>query len=63
MSFPVIFKKSILIVFVFQLIGVMAFSKTEEQKYKAIKSEKDFEIRLYPSATMATVYLSAKSCK
>lgn len=41
----------------------MAFAKTEEQKYKVIKSEKDFEIRFYPSVTMATVYSSAKSYK
>jgi len=58
-----ILKKSLLTVLVFQMIGVMAFAKTEEQKYKVIKSEKDFEIRFYPSATLATVYLSAKSYK
>lgn len=39
----------------------MAFAKTEEQKYKVVKSEKEFEIRFYPSATLATVYSSAKS--
>lgn len=41
----------------------MSFAKTEEQKYKVIKSEKEFEIRYYPSATLATVYSSAKSYK
>ncbi|HBE39830.1 MAG TPA: SOUL heme-binding protein [Bacteroidales bacterium] len=41
----------------------MGFAKTEEQKYKVIKSEKEFEIRYYPSATLATVYSSAKSYK
>ncbi len=47
----------------FQSIGIMAFAETEEQKYKVIKSEKEFEIRYYPSATLATVYSSAKSSK
>ena len=45
------------------MFGLMAFSKTEEQKYKVIKSEKEFEIRYYPSAILATVYSSAKSYK
>jgi len=41
----------------------MAFARTEEQKYRVIKNEKEFEIRFYPSATLATVYSSAKSYK
>jgi len=41
----------------------MASVKTEEQKYKVVQSQKDFEIRFYPSATLATVYSSAKSYK
>ena len=39
----------------------MASTKTERQKYKVVHSEKEFEIRFYPSATLATVYSSAKS--
>ena len=35
----------------------------ETQPYKVIKTEKEFEIRLYPSATMATVSMKAKSYK
>jgi len=38
-------------------------SKTETQPYKIIKTEKDFEIRLYPSATMASVSMYAKTYK
>jgi hypothetical protein len=41
----------------------MAFAKTEEQRYIVVRTEKEFEIRFYPSATLATVYLSAKSYK
>jgi len=35
----------------------------ETQPYKVIKTEKEFEIRLYPSATMATVSMKAKNYK
>jgi effector-binding domain-containing protein len=38
-------------------------SKTETQPYSIIKTEKDFEIRLYPAATMASVSIDAKSYK
>lgn len=47
-------KRSISLLIFLQLTGIMAFSKTEEQKYKVARSEKEFEIRFYPSATMAT---------
>lgn len=33
----------------------------EKQKYRLVKSAKDYEIRHYPSANMATVYSSANS--
>ncbi|QOW11895.1 heme-binding protein [Kaistella flava (ex Peng et al. 2021)] len=36
-------------------------AKTETQPYQVIKKEKDFEIRRYPPATMATVSMDAKS--
>lgn len=39
----------------------MASGKTEEQKYTVISSNKEFEIRFYPSATLATVYSTANS--
>lgn len=39
----------------------MAYANTEEQKYTVLKSEKDFEIRFYPSAILATIHSDAKS--
>ena len=47
------------------LISQLYFSieKTETQPYRVVKTEKDFEIRHYPSATMATVTMGAKSYK
>ena len=39
---------------------VMA-SSIEKQKYRLVRSEKEYEIRHYPPAMLATVYSSAKS--
>lgn len=36
-------------------------SSIEKQKYRLVESEKEYEIRYYPSAMLATVYSSAKS--
>ncbi len=49
------------LVIISQIYFTMA--KTETQAYKIIKTQKDFEIRLYPSATMATVAMGAKTYK
>ena len=49
------------LVIISQLYFTMA--KTETQPYRIIKTEKDFEIRLYPSATIATVSMDAKTYK
>jgi hypothetical protein len=38
-------------------------AKTEEQKYRVIKAEKEFEIRFYPSTNIAMVYSDADSYK
>ena len=38
-------------------------AKTETQRYQVITKEKDFEIRLYPSATMATITMDATTYK
>lgn len=46
-----------------QSFTLMSSNKTEEQKYTVVLKEKDFEIRFYPSATVATVHSSAKSYK
>jgi hypothetical protein len=39
----------------------MAFAVTEKQKYRSVHTEKEFEIRFYPSAILATVYSDARS--
>jgi hypothetical protein len=41
----------------------MASKKTETQAYKVIKVEKEFEIRFYPSTTIAMITSSAKTYK
>jgi len=41
----------------------MSANKTEEQKYTVVLKEKDFEIRFYPSATVATINSQAKTYK
>ena len=41
----------------------MATKKSETQLYKVIRKEKEFEIRFYPSATMAMITSSAKTYK
>lgn len=47
----------------FQIYATMATQQTETQTYKVIKSEKDFEIRYYPSTTMAMITSTAKTFK
>ena len=56
------FSKRILIILllVIHTYTIMA-STTERQKYRLVQSEKAFNIRYYPSATLATVYTSANS--
>jgi hypothetical protein len=39
----------------------MPIVKTEEQKYSLIQKYRDFEIRFYPSATLATINSDAKT--
>jgi len=41
----------------------MASQKTESQKYSLIKQDREFEIRYYPSATMAKISSTAKTYK
>ena len=47
----------------FQSLTNMAFAVTEKQKYKVVFSEKEFEVRFYPSAILATVYSDARNYK
>ncbi len=54
---------AIFIMVLFQSFTIMSANKTEEQKYTVILKEKDFEIRFYPSATVATIHSDAKSYK
>ncbi len=54
---------SIFLLFSFQTFTTMALGQTEKQKYDIVYSEKEFEIRFYPSTTLATVYSSANSYK
>ena len=52
----------IVVVFiVFQIYTSMATGKSETQVYKVIKEEKMFEIRYYPSVTMASISSSART--
>jgi SOUL heme-binding protein len=45
----------------FQIYTVMSTNKTETQAYKQIRTDGNFEIRYYPSATMAMITSTAKS--
>jgi hypothetical protein len=51
------------ILIIIQINSIMAANNTETQAYRIIKTEKDFEFRFYPPATLATVTSSAKSYK
>jgi hypothetical protein len=51
----------ILLTLLLQSFIVMSTNKTEEQKYSIIQKYKDFEIRYYPSVTIATINSSAKT--
>jgi hypothetical protein len=62
-TFLIILSSLAILFIIFQSYTTMATNKSEEQPYKVIKKEKDFEIRFYPSVTMATVTSSAKSYK
>jgi hypothetical protein len=48
---------------VFQIYISMETGKTETQLYKVIREENNFEIRFYPSTTMAAITSSAKTYK
>jgi hypothetical protein len=51
----------IVLIVVIQLFTMMSTNKTEEQKYSLIRKFKQFEIRFYPSATIATIQSNAKT--
>lgn len=62
-SFIVVTTIAIILVVLFQSFTIMSVNKTEEQKYTLIFKDKDFEIRFYPSATVATINSDAKTYK
>ena len=49
------------IILLLQTFTIMSTNKTEEQKYSLVRKYKDFEIRFYPSATIATISSNAKT--
>ena len=51
----------LLLFIIFQSFMAFSTSKIERQQYQVIKKEKDFEIRFYPPATMATIRSAARS--
>ena len=56
------FSIGMVVVFVlFQYFSIMSTNNTEEQKYKVVRAYEDFEIRFYPSATIATITSDAKT--
>ena len=62
-TFIVVTAIAIVIIVVFQSFTLMSTNKTEEQKYTVILKDQDFEIRFYPSATVATINSNAKTYK
>jgi hypothetical protein len=62
-TFIILTSIAIIIVLILQSLTLMSSNKTEEQKYSVIQKDKDFEIRFYPSATIATIKSNAKTYK
>jgi hypothetical protein len=62
-SFIIITVIVLTLVILFQSFTIMSTKKTEIQKYTVVLKEKDFEIRFYPSTTVATVNSNAKTYK
>ena len=62
-TFIIILLLIIAVIVVFQFIMFLTIHKTEKQKYTVVRRDKGFEIRFYPSATLATIHSDAKSYK
>jgi hypothetical protein len=62
-AFIIILTVVILLIVLFQSFIIMPLNKTEEQKHSLVRKYKDFEIRFYPSATIATINSGAKTYK
>jgi len=59
--FVIILAVSVILLILLQSFTIMPINKTEEQKYTVIRKFNDFEIRFYPSATIATIKSNAKT--
>lgn len=59
--FIIIIAVVILIIILLQSFIIMPINKTEEQKHSLVRKYEDFEIRFYPSATIATISSNAKT--
>lgn len=57
----IIITSFIILIFLSQLFVLMSINKTEQQKYTIVKKYEDFEIRFYPSTTIATINSEAKT--
>jgi len=59
--FVIILAVTVLLLVLLQSFTIMPINKTEEQKYSLVRKYNDFEIRFYPSATIATINSNAKT--
>lgn len=59
----IILTVGILLIVLFQSFIIMPINKIEEQKFSVVRKYDDFEIRFYPSATIATINSNAKTYK
>ena len=59
--FIIILAVVIIIIILLQSFIIMPINKTEEQKHSLVRKYEDFEIRFYPSATIATISSNAKT--
>jgi len=53
----------LLLMFIFQACALFSSNGTEQQAYQVVRRGKDFEVRYYPEATMATVTAGASTYK
>ena len=60
-TFIVILSLTFLITVLLQSFTIMPINKTEEQKYFVVRKYDDFELRFYPSATIAIINSNAKT--
>ena len=59
--FIIILAVSVLLTLLLRSFAIMSTNKTEEQKYSVVRKYRDFEIRFYQSAMIATINSNAKT--